>query len=267
MSMQGTVIVRGGGDIATGTIHRLHQCGYQVLVLETESPTAIRRTVSFCEAIYDGETEVGNVAAVHVRTIDQCEQVWLAGNVAVFIDIKAECIKKLRPIAVVDAILAKKNYGTSMAMAPVTIALGPGFHAAKDVHAVIETARGHNLGRVIYQGKAMPNTGIPGAIQGFRRERVIYANTSGPLTIVHNIGSRVKTGEPIAMIGNIPVKAPIDGLVRGMIRDNFQVHQGLKIADIDPRIEEQDNCYTISDKARCISGGVIEALLFFSKRQ
>lgn len=259
------VIVRGGGDVATGTIHRLHRCGFRVLVLETTTPTAIRRTVSFCEAVYDGETTVEDVTAVHVDSTGQCEEIWQADKVAVYIDLPGECIPGLQPIAVVDAILAKKNCGTRIDMAPVTIGLGPGFNASDDVKAVIETARGHNLGRVIYGGKASANSGIPGEIKGYGKERVIYAETAGPLQIIKDIGSTVSKDEVIAMTGDTPVKASIDGLVRGMIRENFQVHQGLKIADIDPRREELDNCYTISDKARCISGGVLEALLYLRR--
>ena len=261
------VIVRGGGDVATGTIHRLHRCGFRVLVLETKAPTAIRRSVSFCEAIYDGKTTVEDVTAVRVDSTSQCEELWQAGKIAVYIDLPGKCIPRLQPVAVIDAILAKKNCGTTIDMAPVTIGLGPGFHAGGDVHAVIETARGHNLGRVIYEGKASANSGIPGVIKGYAKERVIYAETAGPLHIIKDIGSTVNKGEVIAMTGDTPVKATIDGLVRGMIRENFEVHQGLKIADIDPRREELDNCFTISDKARCISGGVLEALLFlFFKR-
>jgi len=258
------VIVRGGGDIATGTIHRLHRCGFRVLVLESAPPTAIRRTVSYCEAVYDGKTTVEDISAVRISAIEQCQSVWKDNNVAVVIDPRGECIEKLKPLAVIDAILAKKNYGTAMGMAPVTIGLGPGFTAGKDVHAVIETARGHSLGRVIYHGSALANTGIPGTIQGYDTERVIYAGNSGEMRIIHDIGSKVNYGEAIAMIDSTPVTAPFSGLVRGMIRSNFAVHKGLKIADIDPRTNERDNCYTISDKARCISGGVLEALLYLS---
>ena len=258
------VIVRGGGDIATGTIHRLNRCGFRVLVLESDAPTAIRRTVSYCEAIYDGQSTVENVSAVHVSSIEQCASVWEDNKVAVFIDRLASCTQQLQPLAVIDAILAKRNYGTTMEMAPVTIGLGPGFTAGKDVHAVIETARGHSLGRIIHQGKALTNTGIPGTIQGYDKERVIYAGNGGKIQIIHDIGTKVRSGEVIATISGLPVTATIDGLIRGMIRNHFPVHTGLKIADIDPRAEEQDNCYTISDKARCISGSVLEALLFLS---
>lgn len=264
MSARRIVIVRGGGDIATGTICRLHRCGYQILVLETESPTAIRRTVSFCEAVYDSTTTVEDVTAVRVQAPDACEEIWQQNKVAICVDTKATSIDTLKPIAIVDAILAKKNLGTSMDMAPITIGLGPGFCAGRDVHAVIETARGHNLGRVIYSGKALPNSGIPGTIQGISKDRVIYAKDSGDLQIIRDIGSCVNAGDIVAKISGIPVQAPITGLVRGMLRNSFTVHKGLKIADIDPRIDERDNCYTISDKARCISGGVLEALLSLS---
>jgi len=264
MSARGIIVIRGGGDIATGTISRLHRCGYQILVLETESPTAIRRTVSFCEAIYDGATTIEDITAVRVQTPDDCDKIWQQNKVAICVDTKATAIDKLSPIAVVDAILAKKNFGTSTAMAPVTIGLGPGFCAGNDVHAVIETARGHSLGRVIYSGEALPNSGIPGEIQGFSKDRVIYAKNSGELQIIRDISSRVNAGEIVAKISDVPVHAPIGGLVRGMLRNSFTVHKGLKIADIDPRIDERENCYTISDKARCISGGVLEALLSLS---
>jgi xanthine dehydrogenase accessory factor len=264
MSARGIVVVRGGGDIATGTIYRLHRCGYRVLILETDSPTAIRRTVSFCEAIYDKATTIEDVTAVLIQTTDDCEKIWQQNKIAICVDRRAASINTIKPIAVVDAILAKKNFGTSTAMAPITIGLGPGFCAGRDVHAVIETARGHSLGRVIYSGKALPNSGIPGEIQGVSKERVIYAKNSGNLQIIRDIGSCVRAGEIIAKISDLPVQAPITGLVRGMLRNSFTVHKGLKIADIDPRIDERENCYTISDKARCISGSVLEALLSLS---
>lgn len=264
MAARGIVIVRGGGDIATGTICRLHRCGYQILVLETEFPTAIRRTVSFCEAIYDETTSVEDVTAVRVQTAHDCNSVWQQNKVAICVDTKAKSVETLKPLAVVDAILAKKNFGTSTSMAPITIGLGPGFSAGKDVHAVIETARGHSLGRVIYSGDPLPNSGIPGEIQGVSKDRVIYAKNAGTFQIIRDINNRVNAGDIVAKISGIPVHAPIAGLIRGMLRNSFLVHKGLKIADIDPRIDQPENCYTISDKARCISGGVLEALLSLS---
>lgn len=260
------IIVRGGGDIATGTIHRLHRCGFRLLVLESDSPTAIRRTVCFSEAIFSSETEVEGVSAAHISSPDQCETLWRENKVPVLIDRNADSVKALQPSAVIDAIIAKKNCGTTINMAPITIALGPGFTAGEDVHAVIETARGHNLGRVIYSGKAMTNSGIPGTIQGYNRERVLYAPSAGILKIERDIGARVIAGDTIATINATAIKAPISGIVRGMLRHGSTVHEGLKIADIDPRSEEVNNYSTISDKARCISGGVLEALFHLTHR-
>jgi xanthine dehydrogenase accessory factor len=255
------IVVRGGGDIATGTIHRLHNCGFRLLVLETEHPNAIRRAVSLSEAVYDSSHTVEGITALLANSSEQCEAIWQQHKVAVLVDPEAKCLQKLRPCALVDAILAKKNLGTTRKMAAITIALGPGFSAGHDVDAVIETARGHDLGRVILSGPARPNTGIPGPVAGFTTERVLYAQQSGRLEIVTDIGSSVAEGELLARIDGKAVTAPFQGLVRGMIRHGSIVKKGLKIADIDPRYSEKENCYTISDKARCISGGVLEALL------
>ena len=256
-----TIVVRGGGDIATGTICRLHRCGFKVVVLEVEHPRAIRRAVSLAEAVYDGRQTVEGVTAERIERAEQCGDIWQRGHVPLLVDPRAESLGQLRPYAVVDAILAKRNLGTHKGMAGITIALGPGFVAGKDVDAVIETARGHDLGRVLTTGSAMANTGIPGAVHGYTTERVLYAPQSGVLTVIRDIGSRVETGELLATINTTPILAPFPGIVRGIIRNQSLVHQGLKIADIDPRASETHNCFTISDKARCISGGVLEALL------
>lgn len=263
MGLTSAIVVRGGGDIASGIIHRLHRCSYRLLVLEAARPTSIRRAVSFSEAIYDLETTVENSSAVRIEHLDDCDGAWRKNLIPVLIDPLAECLQHFKPAALVDAILAKKNYGTNKTMSDVTIAVGPGFEAGTDVHAVIETARGHNLGRIILNGPASADSGIPGAVNGYTTERVVYAFNSGMLTIQKNIGSRVRSGELLASIDSAPVTAPIDGLVRGMIRDQFQVKKGLKIIDIDPRINQPDNCFTISDKARCIGGSVLEALIYF----
>lgn len=261
------IFVRGGGDIATGTICRLHRCGFRVAVLETEAPKAIRRAVSLAEAVYNGCQTVEGVTAERIETVMQCEEVWRRRHVPVLIDPQADTLAHLRPLAVIDAILAKRNCGTHMSMAKITIALGPGFTAGEDVHAVIETARGHDLGRVLLTGCALPNTGIPGTVEGFSKERVLYAPCGGTMFVIRDIGSTVEQGELLARIDNSPIRAPFRGVVRGMLRDRSQVHQGLKIADLDPRHTELKNCSTISDKARCISGGVLEALLFLTLRQ
>ena len=255
------IIVRGGGDLASGTIYKLHQCGYSVLILETSRPMAIRRKVSFCEAVYDGTARVEEAVCRKADTKEQCIQAWENHEIPLMTDPDGTMIRQMRPHAVIDAILAKKNLGTSKDMAPLTIALGPGFCAGIDVDYVIETKRGHQLGRVISQGYAAPKTGIPGIIGGYGAERVIHAPAEGNIRVVEQIGSIVKKGQILASIGDTNVYASIDGVLRGMIRDGFAVEEGLKIADIDPRITEKDNCTTISDKARCIAGGVLEVLV------
>lgn len=255
------IVVRGGGDIATGTICRLHRCGFRLVVLEVEHPRAIRRTVSLAEAVYEGRQTVEGVTAERIESAGQCLGIWQRQHVPLLIDPRAESLKELQPYGVVDAILAKRNLGTHKGMAGITIALGPGFIAGKDVDAVIETARGHDLGRVLLTGSALANTGIPGAVLGYTRERVLYAPQSGIITVLRDIGSRVEKGEILATVNAAPLTAPFAGIVRGIIRDQSLVHKGLKIADIDPRTAEAKNCLTISDKARCISGGVLEALL------
>ena len=263
--MENLIIVRGGGDLATGTIYKLHKCGFPVLILETENPSAIRRNVAFSEAVYAGQQTVEAVTCTLAADEDEAMALIKAGNLAMLIDPAGESIALLRPLAVVDAILAKRNLGTHRGMAPVTVALGPGFTAGQDVDAVIETARGHTLGKVFYQGEAAPDTGVPGIIGGYGRERVIHSPATGVIRNVKRITDTVKKGEVIAIVenetGEVPVHATIDGLLRGLIRDGYPVTEGFKLADIDPREQEYDNCFTISDKARCIAGGVLEAIL------
>lgn len=266
MEQEALIVVRGGGDIASGTIHRLHRCGFRLIVLETAAPVAIRRTVSFGEAVYTKVHTVEGVTAERAETLSQLPQIRDRGHIPVLVDPTASALTELQPFALIDAILAKKNCGTTLRMAPITIGLGPGFYAGKDVQAVIETSRGHDLGRVILAGTALANTGIPGAVQGYTTERVIYAHHAGILTVRRDIGSLVQQNEVIATIDAHPVPATITGLIRGMIRDRSTVRQGLKIADIDPRTGQTAICHTISDKARCISGGVLEALLLLAKR-
>ena len=263
--MNDLIIVRGGGALATGTIYKLYQCGFPILILEVPQPSAIRRNVAFSEAVYQGTQTVEGVTCHCAQSPDQAEELLRAGKLVVLVDPKGEAIPRLKPMAVVDAILAKKNLGTHREMAPITVALGPGFTAGADVDAVIETKRGHDLGRVLWQGTAAPNTGIPGVIGGYGRERVIHCPADGILRNVCRITDTVTKGQEIAVVetesGNVPVPASLDGLLRGLIRDGYPVTKGFKIADIDPRVEEYQNCFTISDKARCIAGGVVEAIL------
>lgn len=265
------IVVRGGGDLATGTIHKLARCGYAVLVLEIENPSAIRRNVAFSEAVYEGSCQVEGITARLADNMEEAKNIFNDGDVAVLVDPSGECLKEFKPEILIDGILAKKNLGTSKEMAPITIALGPGFEAGKDVDAVIETMRGHNLGRVILEGAAEPNTGIPGMVAGFAKERVIHSPAEGILRNVKHVTDTVQKGEVIAYVetdsGNEEVLATISGLLRGLIRDGYPVTKGFKIADIDPRIEEYENCFTISDKARCIAGGVLEAMLYLKNQK
>ena len=256
------VIVRGAGDISTGTIHRLFKAGFDMLVLEAERPSAIRRRVAFSEAVYDGAATVEGVTAVRIDGPEHAGEALARGQVPLLVDPAGESIRRLRPAAVVDAILAKRNLGTSMDMAPLTVALGPGFEAGRDVGYVIETMRGHDLGRIITSGSAAPNTGVPGVIGGYGIERVIHAPAAGVFRMRRDIGSVVEAGEAVGFVetpeGPIPVQAKIAGLLRGILRDGYAVPKGFKLADVDPRLDQLKNCATISDKARCIAGSVLE---------
>ncbi len=297
------IICRGAGDLATGIIHRLHRAGHRVIALETDYPAAIRRQVSFCEAVYDGSAVVEGVTARLVPALADAETdtetysgendtpaahivsekwdssaieaVLEAGEVPLLIDPKGESIALLKPDVVVDAIIAKKNLGTTIDMAPLVIGVGPGFTAGKDVHLVIESMRGHNLARIITDGMAQPNTGVPGNIAGFTSERVIHAPAAGYIHDVRKIGDIVQKGDEIARIypdkesydnalsEYVPVNATITGIIRGLIREGYYFRKGFKIADIDPRESEITNCFTISDKARSIAGSVLEAVSAF----
>lgn len=276
MKKKDLIVVRGAGDLATGTIHRLKKAGFRLLVLEAEHPAAIRRQVALSEAVYAGSVRVEDVEAVRMdvdlaekknrkELLEQeMERIWKKDGVPVLVDPAGLSIAALRPAVVVDAILAKKNLGTTKEMAPLVIALGPGFTAGEDVDVVIETKRGHNLGRVIRSGSAVPNTGIPGIIGGYGKERVMHAQAEGILRNAASIGDIVEARAVIAEIetenGTVPVEASLSGLLRGLIRDGYPVTKGFKIADIDPRKEELQNCFTISDKARCIAGSVLEVI-------
>lgn len=265
------VIVRGAGDISTGTIHRLFRAGFGVLALEAERPSAIRRRVAFSEAVYDGTATVEGVTAVRIDSVEKTGATLARGQVPLLVDPAGESIRRLRPAVVVDAMLAKRNLGTSMDMAPLTVALGPGFEAGRDAHYVIETMRGHDLGRIIASGSAAPNTGIPGVIGGYGAERVIHAPAAGVFRMRRDIGSVLEAGEAVGFIdtpeGAIPVRAKIAGLLRGVLRDGYTVSKGFKLADVDPRLDQLKNCATISDKARCIAGSVLELVSAQANRE
>lgn len=267
------VIVRGAGDLATGIVYSLYKAHFKVIVLETQYPSSIRRRVALSEAVYDGESKVEDIESVLVKSYEEALNIIANQNytkIPILIDPNCDILKKIKPTFLIDAIIAKKNLGTNKSMAKYTIALGPGFTAGKDCDIVIETMRGHNLGRMYLEGEAIPNTGIPGNIGGKEAERVIHASSDGIIENVKNIGDFVKEKEVIAYINNnnekIEVLATFDGLLRGIIRDGFKVHKGLKIADIDPRKSEYDNCFTISDKARNLGGSVLTAMMYLYNR-
>ena len=274
MQEQPWILVRGAGDLATGVIVRLHRCGFRVAVTECANPSAIRRRAALCEAVWQGQATVEGVTCRRVTDVNEATRVSQAGEVPLLVDERAACVSALRPAAVVDAILAKRNLGTNRAMAPITVGLGPGFMAGEDVDAVVETMRGHHLGRVILQGAAIPNTGVPGVIAGYAAERVIHAPASGEMVFVQeekgqtiDIGAPVHKQQEFARVGGVPVLATIDGVLRGLIRAGYPVTEGLKIADIDPRPEQVAYCDTVSDKARAIGGGVVEALLRLAREK
>ena len=260
------VIVRGAGDLATGTIIKLWRAGYDVLALEIEKPTQIRRSVSFAEAVYCGEMTVDGVRAVRIERAEDAFHEFDERTVPVLVDPEGTSIGILHPAVVVDAIIAKKNLGTRIDSAPLVIALGPGFAAGVDADAVIETQRGHRLGRIIREGSAAPNTGKPGNIGGYTTERVIRSSGEGVFRGIKTFGDIVMAGETIAYVDDTPITATIDGMIRGMLHDGLCVTEGFKVADIDPRGKDADYT-TPSDKAYAIAGGVLECVdAFFSGR-
>ena len=261
------VVIRGGGDLATGVAEVLYQSGFKILILDIEKPSSIRRSVCFSEAIYDGVTKVENIICKKVENENEIEKCWNEKIIPIMVDEKGEIIKKIKPDVVVDSIIAKKNLGTTKEMAPITIALGDGFEAGKDVDIVIETMRGHNLGRIITSGRAMKNTGIPGEIKGVSKDRVIYSLANGKFSSVKKIGDTVQKDEIIGYVGDVEIRGKISGVLRGIIREGYEVIENMKIGDIDPRIEEKNNCFTISDKARSLGGAVLRAIMFRLKEE
>ena len=296
------VIVRGGGDIATGTIRTLRRAGFPVLILESVHPSAIRRTVALSEAVYEGSATVEDVSVTLAHNLDEAEYLLFQDGIAMLVDPDGVAIRDiihsgekyaewdtglttlegggrhLFLTCVVDAILAKKNLGTTKDMAPLVIALGPGFTAGRDCDVVIETMRGHSLGRAITEGEALHNTGTPGLIAGHAQDRVIHSPAAGIVKTCAAIGDIVEEGQIIARIipeessprldePGVPVRATFTGLLRGLIRDGYPVPEGFKIADIDPRASEHDNCFRISDKARAIGGAVLTELIHFAAQQ
>ncbi|MDD4635299.1 MAG: selenium-dependent molybdenum cofactor biosynthesis protein YqeB [Dehalococcoidales bacterium] len=254
------VLVRGGGEQATAVAHRLHQGHFRVVIVEAPHPEAVRREVAFCEAIYDKEKTVEGVTARFIGSADDIFGMWEKDIIPLMADPEAKVKTVLKPDVIIDATIAKRNLGNKMSDARLVIGLGVGFTAGRDVHVVIETKRGHNLGRVIRLGEAAPDTGIPGEIMGYSAERVLRAPQAGIFTTSHSIGDIVKAGDIIAEVDGMPINAVIGGVIRGLLRNGTTVPKGMKSGDIDPR-GVKEYCTTISEKGRAIAGGVLEAIL------
>ncbi|MFL5657026.1 MAG: selenium-dependent molybdenum cofactor biosynthesis protein YqeB [Ktedonobacteraceae bacterium] len=268
------IAVKGAGDLATGVIHRLSRAGFTVLGTELPNPTVVRRTIAFAEAVTLGEMTVEDITARLATSLQDIQAILASGLVPIIVDPAGILLKQMHPAALVEATLSKYNSGVTMDDAPIVIALGPGYEAGKDVHAVIETNRGHNLGRVYLHGCAELDTGVPGVIGGFTIERLIRAPCAGSLYGVRQIGDLVQAGETVAIVranetGDneaVPVVAAISGILRGLVRDGLRVINGMKVGDIDPRAA-REHCFTISDKSRAVAGGVLEALLYLLNRE
>ena len=258
------VVIRGGGDLATGAALRLYRAGLRVLVLELAQPTMIRQAVSLGTAVYDGAIAIEGVTGRKVDADESLSTVWQRQEIPVMVDPDASILSRLRPEALVDGIMAKRNLGTHLSGAPIVVALGPGFVAGVDCHAVVETNRGHNLGRVYCAGSAQLDTGTPGNIGGQNARRVLRAPADGILHVTRHIGDKLRAGDTIGAVAGETVVSHIDGVLRGVLRDGLRVSSGAKLADVDPR-GVVDHCFTVSDKAWAVGGGVLEAVLYLRR--
>ena len=258
--MDKKVWIRGAGDLATGIALRLYRSGFDIIMSDIAVPTTVRRTVAFSPAVYTGEASVEGITGKLCENISMIDTVIESGCIPVIVDPSGEIMKEYKPDIIVDAIIAKTNIGTKISDADIVIGVGPGFEAGVDCHAVVETKRGHNLGRVIWSGSAYPNTGVPGNIGGYTVERIIRATADGVFSAKVNIGDFVKAGDLVAYCDETPVYANIDGIVRGLLQDGVKVKKGMKSGDVDPRAE-REYCFSVSDKASAIGGGVLEAIL------
>lgn len=254
------VAVRGGGDLGSGAIFRLHRAGFPVLILELPAPLLVRRAVAFGDAAVSGKRTVEGVTARRVDAVEQVADVLAAGEIPLLVDPAGDALTALRPVVVLDARMEKRNLGTRLTDAPLVIALGPGFTAGVDCHAVVETNRGHALGRVIYAGSAEADTGEPGSVQGQTHSRILRAPADGCVQPNAAIGDPIAAGQVVARVGGQPVTAAFAGVLRGLVHESVHVTAGLKIGDLDPRAR-REHCFTISDKALAVGGGVLEAVL------
>lgn len=253
------IVVRGAGDLASAIGWRLTMAGFKVIMTETARPLAVRRHVSFCEAVWDQAAEVQGLRACRIESPEDAEEVLKRREIPILVDPNLEGLSELAPHVLVDAVMAKKNLGVRMDMAPLVIGVGPGFRAGRDVHMAVESKRGHNLGRVLTEGEPAPDTGVPGVIGGYAAERVLRAPADGVFETRVELGAMISAGEIVAEVAGSPLRSEIGGLLRGLIRPGLDVKRGLKVGDVDPR---GDISYldTISDKGLAIAGGVLEAV-------
>jgi len=255
------VLIKGGGEVASGIAHRLHRSHFQVCLTEIAGPLAVSRGTAFSEAVFDGVKTIEGVTAQLVSASpEEIYKVWQRGNIPIIIDPGVLIKEKIEPDVLVDAIMAKRNLGTRITDALLVIAMGLGFYAGKDVHIVVETNHSNNLGRVILDGEAERNTGTPVAIGGLSKERVIWAPQAGTFTTDRNIGDSVIAGEVVGRVGGLPLEAPIGGILRGLMRSGVKVSKGVKLIEVDP-VNDKAVCYVIRDKMRAIAGGVLEAIM------
>jgi xanthine dehydrogenase accessory factor len=254
------IVIRGGGDLATGVAVRLHRAGIPEVVLELAQPLAVRRKVALAEAVYAGTIVVEGIEGRRAESLDEVPMLLGAGVIPVLVDVKAALVSALCPAAIVDGRMRKAPSELTLGAAPLIIGLGPGFEAGVDCHAVVETRRGHHLGRVMWQGRASQDTKIPEAVEGYAVDRVLRAPQRGVMRGLAEIGSLVRQGDILAEVGGEEVRAPFDGALRGLLHDGVAVDRGMKVGDLDPRREPRF-CFEVSDKALAIGGAVLEALL------
>jgi xanthine dehydrogenase accessory factor len=260
MALNLVVLIRGGGEVASGVAHKLARAHFRVCMTETSQPLAVSRGVAFCEAIYDGEKEVEGIIAKRVESPSQIAKIWRQGKLPIIVDADARIRDMLKPTVLIDALMAKQNLGTKIGDAPLVIGLGPGFRAKKDVHLVVETNNSERLGRVITEGKAEENTGIPVAIGGLTHERALHSSQDGLFQTDREIGEMISAGEVIASVAGKPVRVEITGIIRALLRNGTMVERGTKLGEIDPS-RDKKAAYTIRPRVRAIAGGVLEAIL------
>ena len=254
------VLIKGAGDLASGAAYRLKRSGFPLIMTELPTPLMVRRAVCFGEAVYSGQVTVEGITARRVESVAEAEGLAYTDVIPVLVAPQPEIVPTLKPQVLVDAIMAKVNTGTAIHDAPLVIALGPGFTAGQECHAVIETNRGHWLGRVIDAGQTEPDTGQPGAVKGQLADRVLRAPAEGHVIAVANLGDRLQAGQLIATVAGHEVRAPFAGVLRGLVHSQVPVTKGFKIGDLDPRGVVR-HCFTISDKSLAVGGGVLEAIL------